>query len=196
MSSTKDIILNSLEYYDKNNEKYSKLLSRIKYYSQKGKVGDMERHEITFYDKDKKVLFKSDYELIGLYNNFSNTWAWAWSLSWAKKNETYLSRKILYYGLDIVPDISTEFLKAELITSRFRISNMIQLDLHVAIASYLSKMPLTYALHYSPRFTKPDKDNIYPIYDHNELNDNMSDDDEGQQIYYLYLLNYKNILKK
>lgn len=194
MSSTTDIILNSLEYYDNNNEKYNKLLSKVKYYSLENKYGDMEHHEITFYDKNKKVIFKSDYELIGLYNNFSNTWAWAWSLPWAKKNETYLSRKILYYGLDIIPEVNTQFLKSELITSRFRISNLIQLDIHIAIASYLSKIPLTYGLYYSPQLTKPDKNGLYPIYDQSDLNNNLSKDDEGYQIFYLYLLNYNNIV--
>ena len=65
------------------------------------------------------------------------------------KNTNYVSRKILEYGLDIdYKDIS--FLKTELITSKFRITDNIQLELHLALASYLSKNPVIFKYAYNP----------------------------------------------
>ena len=57
-------------------------------------------------------------------------------------NTNYISRKILNYGLDL--DTNQNFLKTELVTSRFTVSNLLQLDIHVAIASYLTKIPNIY----------------------------------------------------
>ena len=50
-----------------------------------------------------------------------------------------LLRKILNYGVELEP--TNNFLKTELITSRFRVTNKIQLDIYSAIVSYLSKKP-------------------------------------------------------
>ncbi len=142
MNRTRDLITNSLEYYDKNHEKYHDISTKIKYYSLKYSESDLEHNQIIFYNKDKTELFRSRYEVIGIYNNYSNTWTWGWSIPFLEKNSVYTSRKILNYGLDIIPSTDTQFLKTELITSRFRVSHPTQLDLHVSIASYLSKIPL------------------------------------------------------
>jgi hypothetical protein len=59
------------------------------------------------------------------------------------KNSTYLSRKLLNYGLDIDNEELIQ-LKSELITSRFKIKNTLQLDIHLALAGYLCKNPIIY----------------------------------------------------
>ena len=41
------------------------------------------------YDKDKKEILKSRYENIGIYNNKSHTWTWAWSVPKFLKNTTF-----------------------------------------------------------------------------------------------------------
>jgi hypothetical protein len=56
-----------------------------------------------------------------------------------KKKNTTILRKILNYGIELEP--TNNFLKTELITSRFRVTNKIQLDIYSAIVSYLSKKP-------------------------------------------------------
>jgi len=150
MNKTRDLIINSLEYYDKNYEKYSDIISKIKYYSYLYSDSDLDHNKIIFYDKNKEEIFRSRFEIIGIYNNYSNTWAWAWSISFLNKNTVYTSRKILNYGLDIVPSIENQFLKTELITSRFRVSHPTQLDLHVSIASYLSKVPMIFKIPAHP----------------------------------------------
>lgn len=132
----------ALEYYDKNNEKYDVFFKKIHYYKIVKGSTDLEYSYFYLYDENKNEILKSRYENIGLYNNRSHTWAWAWSIPRFTKNTTTIARKIINYGMDL-PNDST-FLKTELITSRFRITNPIQLDMHIAIASYLSKKPLVY----------------------------------------------------
>ena len=53
-------------------------------------------------------------------------------------------RNILNYGLNLDPITENTFLKTELITSRFRINDPVQLDVHIAISSYLSKVPFIF----------------------------------------------------
>jgi len=72
-------------------------------------------------------------------------WFWGWAVSAFRKNLTIISRKILTYAFDLDPSVFLNLqLKTELVTSRFIITNPIQLDIHVALASYLSKSPLIY----------------------------------------------------
>jgi hypothetical protein len=138
----KNILSDALEYYDNNLERYNKFMSQVKFIKKIKSNNDLEHNVIIFYDKDKKVLLKSRYEIFGIYMNRINTWAWAWSIPFFKKNMTYISRKILNYGVELDPD--NGFLKTELINSRYRITSPIQLDIHSAVASYLSKQLLVY----------------------------------------------------
>lgn len=136
------LITNSLEYSDKYSEQYKNLFKDIKYSQIKLSTSDLDNNIIIFYDKDKNELFRSRYEVLGLYIPKTHTWVWGWAISQLKKNTTNIVRKIWNYGANL--DTNFTFLKTELITSRFRISNLIQLDLHAGIASYLSKNPIIY----------------------------------------------------
>ncbi len=185
MSKSKDIVLNSLDYLDRNNQKYKPFFEKIKYYSLVFNYGDMERNQIIFFDKEKKEIFKSNYEIIGIYNNKPTFWTWAWSITSFNKNEVYLSRKILNYGLDLDPNPENFFLKTELVTSRFRISDITQLDIHVSIASYISKMPLIYKFYFYPPYKKTE-DDIVPI-------KKQIDPEKEYQIYYLYLIDFDKL---
>jgi hypothetical protein len=145
MSSNNSNILiqRSLEYYDKNYELNMDFFKNIyKRDIVRKSNNDMERDIIKFYDKNNKLLRAYKYEVIGIYKETDHLWQWAWANSELEKNKNYLSRKILNYGLDLDPTQS--FLKTELITSTFRLTTNIQLDIHIALASYLSKIPLVY----------------------------------------------------
>lgn len=150
-----NIVASALEYYDRLNEKHSKLFSKINISNfQIDRVKhDLESNTITYFDDDKNVIFRTHFEAVGLYSNKYKLWNWSWSNVILGKNETYIAKKILNYGLDLD---SNYFLKAELVTSRFRVTNKIQLDLHVAIASYLSKKVIFKYRYYKD---KVDKDN-------------------------------------
>lgn len=133
----KELVVNALRYYDKNNELYAETFAKIKYFSIKLSEHDLEHSIIIFYDNNKKKLFESRYEVIGMYNPSINIWIWGWAIPSLRKNQTGLIKKVLNYGMDL--DADSIFLKSELITSRFTITNETQLDIHIAIASYISK---------------------------------------------------------
>lgn len=133
-----EIIAPALEYYDRTNEQYKSLFDKLNplKFKKDESEHDLEHNKITFYDMKDKSLLTSNYEVVGVYSSEHKMWSWAWSIPLLKKNEIYISKKILNYGLDIEYSI---FLKTELVTSRFEISDNIQLDIHLAIATYLSK---------------------------------------------------------
>ncbi len=132
-----NIIAQSLEYYDKNIEINKELINKIQYINTIEKKDGSSLDLIEFYDKDFNLLKKSTYEILGIYSSTGSIWTWGWSIALLKKGLLNTSKKIFNYGFDL--DKDNLFLKNELITSRFKISNKIQIDMHVAIGSYLSK---------------------------------------------------------
>jgi len=145
LDKVKELIKIALSYYDKNNEQYANMYDKFKYFSIDESKNDTEHSIITFYDKDDNIILKTKYEILGLYDNSSRLWVWGWAIPTLRKNEVYLSRKILNYGLDLSSS-GDEFLKSELITSRFIISDPIQLNIHASIASYVSKTSMIFQL--------------------------------------------------
>ena len=169
------IVTDALEYYDKNNEKYREKFKNIRFTKFVENNNDMEHNVIIMYDNNKKELFRSRYEVIGLFNSTTNIWTWAWAIPSFRKNNTNIVRKIMNYGAELDPQ--TRFLKMELITSRFRISNNVQLDIHASIASYLSKNPIIYN-HYTNIQLK----NISGYTDVKKINS------DNYTLYFLFLL--------
>ncbi len=141
-NSDTTLIKNAFDYYDKNQEKIKNKFDKVNYISLETTDKDLEHNVIVFYDSNLKQLFKSRVEKIGIFDKVSGIWSWAWAVAYFKKNETNIIRKILYYGTELDP--KSRFLKTELVTSRFQISNVAQLDMHCAIASYLSKKPIIF----------------------------------------------------
>lgn len=180
-----DIIVDSLNYHDKNFEKYFKVINKIKYLKVNIKTNDLEQSEITMFDKHKNVLFTSRYEIAAMYVKEHKLWLWAWAISNLNKNMSYISRKVLYYGLDLDKDI---VLKSELITSRFKITDPLQIDIHVAIAQYLTKIPIIYKLAIG--ITEDiDSQGFVKV-----LDENTYVDDKNTMLYiYIYIIDYQNI---
>lgn len=145
-SITNSVIAEALEYYDTNTEKYSKMLNSTKYISYEIPKSDLEFAMVTLYDKDKKVILHSRYEVLGIYHMNGNIWTWGWASQQAKKNMIKTSKELLNYGIDI--DLTTDpgmaSVKFELTSSRFKISTQTQIDIHIAMASFLSKNPVIF----------------------------------------------------
>ena len=179
------IVSDALQYYDKNSEEYEYFFKDIKYVSFETKENDTEHNIIYFYDKNKKEMFRSQYEILGTYNKTSNIWMWAWSNPEFSKNSVYISKKILNYGIDL--DKESKYLKTELIFGRFRISNNVQLDMHLALASYLSKIPIIFKYNAMAEAKIHDTNKV-------ELVNNPKSDD-FYVTYYLFILDYEKILK-
>jgi hypothetical protein len=175
MNSNTVIVQNALKKYDDYNEKYSKLLKDIDEIKFSMHKEEMDHNIIKMYKKGK-LIYALRFEILGVYANKYKVWTWAWSNPIFKKNSVRISKQILKYGLDLNDD--KLFLKAELTTSRFRVTDPIQLDLHVAIASYLSKKPHVYKFIYHPD-KKLEVANI-------NVNEKIKGDDF--LVYYLFIL--------
>lgn len=142
----KELVTRSLNFLDTNKEKYANLYSMIEYYKIDISNSDIEHNNIIFYDLNKNEIYRSRYEILGSYNSLTKTWIWSWSNPANSKKVTNIARSILNYGLNIDIDARNRILKSELITSRFKVSNFNQLDIHISIGAYLSKNPIIYNL--------------------------------------------------
>ena len=174
-------ITNALINYDKSQVKYRDTYINIAYISIESTSKDLEHNVIIMYDSELKEIFRSRYERIGIFHIKIQMWTWAWAIPYLKKNETTIIRKILSYGTELDPEVSN--LKAELITSRFKVTNKIQLDLYCAIASYLSKKQriFNYRIFGNPKILENKYVNII---EPDTLNDNSFDD----MLSYIFLL--------
>ena len=143
-----DIIQNALKEYDANNLKYAKYMKKVKYIQYiNSDGGDIESITCIFYDKDNKKLFSSKIEIVGKYYKNYNMWVWAWSLPLLDKTVTDTIKNIFLYITDIytkkgIANANNIVIKQHFLTSRFLISDIIQIDIYCAISSYLSKVRL------------------------------------------------------
>lgn len=137
-------VRDSLEFYDKNQEKYNKFLNKVKYikFVDNNNVVD----DIIFYDEHKKILLESSYEILGVFLPKSKLWKWSWSIPIISKKYTFISRKILEwaFNLDHIKELP---LKADLTNSKIKITNELELDIHIALSSYIGKQPLVFKFY-------------------------------------------------
>jgi hypothetical protein len=186
------LVRDSLEYYDKHYELYKNKFNKVNYLKIVKSNNDHQQDELHFYDKNKEILFKSRFEFIGIHEPQMNVWSWAWSIPYLNKKSTSIIRKILSYGTEL--DINAQFLKSELITSRFKINHPIQLDIHAGIASYLAKKPVIYKFRYY-EYAKYDENNLVNIREYGIENDPKISDISDYMNYYFYLLDYEQFLE-
>lgn len=175
------LVSDALEYYDLNSEKYESFFKNVKTVRFEAPASDTDYYTILFFDDNNNLIGKSRYENIGIYSHRGKIWTWAWSISTFAKNTINIIRKILNYGFDI--DTDKRYLKNELITSRFQISDKTQIDIHVAIASYLSKQPTIVILKKIPN------SNESIIVKDVDFNGKIED-----VYYFLFILDNKNLI--
>ena len=140
------LIRNAYSNHDNFLEKYSKLLSLIysseSTWDQEKNESDIEPSIIHWKDKNGKTITKAKYEILGIEisNNNKKLWIWSWAHPLLDKNKTYLSRKILNYGLDIsnLDESINLLLKSLLTTSRLNV-NDVEISFCVALSLYLTK---------------------------------------------------------
>ena len=186
-------IRDSLEYYDNNCEKYNNFVKKVKYIKLVNNNNFTD--EIIFMDENKKILLESSYEILGIYLPKQKMWKWSWSIPTWHKKFTFISRKILEYAFNLDHD-KEYLLRSKLINSKIKILNELQLDIHIAISSYIGKQPLIF------KFYNRIDDNS----DESNANKNTYDDDdsfsyvsenkdfnENYMIMYFFILNYEDI---
>ncbi len=146
------LIENAYKYFDNQTVKYEKLTSNIDRWELNETDSDLQKSRIIFYDKNNKILFTANWEIMGEFFKKTNLWVWSWNINGLKKNQTLISKQLLKYGLDVDPNNSKdEFIKMILSNSRFVIRNIPSLNIISYISLYLSK-----------------KENIFNIQDDNK----------------------------
>ncbi len=130
-----DLIRKSLEYYDNQNYKN-------KEYIENTVIEVKSKDKITILDKDYNIILEANYEILGLFDNQTNIWLWSWLLPFMSSSETVISRKLLDYALKLEPQSNSYdhfYIKSQLLNSRITIEDAIELDIHLALSSYLIK---------------------------------------------------------
>jgi len=198
MDNFKVYISDSLEKYDKNKEIYTEMFKDVDGYRYNSINNDMENDQIWLYDKDNKKIFEADFEYIGDFFVSQKIWIWGWALHHLKKKWIRKSKQMLSYGLSLDHDDNSH-LKLELINSRFVITDPIQIDIHLAIASEMTKIPCIYQII---RTTDSDKYIVYltdkdspggPDKSQYIIKIPRTENIEGSQLHYFFLYNIKRV---
>jgi hypothetical protein len=154
------LIDKALDYYDKHNIEYSKYI----------------KSDNISLDRDKNIIKFNDYtqsdfkyECLGIFDNTTNIWMWAWLVPEFTYNETHIVRKLMNYGHKISPTptlrLNNEklYLKTQMVNGRFLLYDEFQLDLHLAISSYLAKDNFKF-IYYKKKYLNKEKTKYITIY--------------------------------
>jgi Family of unknown function (DUF6882) len=188
MDNYNTFVTDSLNEYDKNIREQRKLLKDATYFDYIKFDNDIENDKVIFYNDNNEKLLEADFEAISSYEPQNSLWTWGWSQVGWRKKWTRIINKILSYGLSLDPQKDFH-LKLELVNSRFTISDPIQIDIHLAIASALSKIPNIYP------FIIPSKLSKFGIFPDIERYDILKEYDGKYRVLYLFLFNIKKIEK-
>jgi hypothetical protein len=94
-----------------------------------------------FDTKTKEKIFESEIQYLAIFYSKDLIWSWAWSLSHFIKETSYVSRKLLNYGLDLTSDADPFMLRHILVSSRLLITEMFHIDVIIALAREILKSP-------------------------------------------------------
>ena len=148
----KNLIDNSLLKYDISNDKYSKFINNLK--------PDIKREK-------NKISFGSNefsYEVLGIFDDQTKIWLWSWLIPSIKQESIQITRYLLDYGLNLTPSPEMKdqlFLKTQLTNSRFRLEDSFQLEIHLAICSYISNTNIKFLY---PQRLKLSENHMITIY--------------------------------
>ena len=154
------IVEKALEYYDMKN------IKNYKYLQTSMTLIDREQNTIKFTEVDD-VEYK--YEVLGVFDNSTNIWMWSWMVPEFMYNETNITRQLLNYGLKITPTFISPipddklYLKTQMVNSRFLLHNEFQLELHLAISSYLAKDNFNF-IYYKRKYLNKEKTKYITVY--------------------------------
>lgn len=189
------IILNALKQYDENKYKYKILFDKVKYYRihEMPKENELDHDFFIFYDKNKKELFRSRFEKIGIHTKEENVFIWNWSKS-VKKNDAVLGKKLLNYAIDLGEEY--QGLREYFTTSRTRLRSLVDFDIMLASALYLVKNQFHVAIPY-PKYIPEIKENNEKI-DGNNVDELIQyKESDNDIVYYMYLYDYpEELIKK
>jgi hypothetical protein len=153
-SSLNQFLNTVLEYYDDQTQKY---------------YNDIKNHNIKINENTNEITFNENkiykYELLGYFDNINKIWVWGWILPQYNTNETKIARNLLEYGLKLEPETNISehlLIKSLLVNSKILIDTSTQLDIYLAIFSYLSRDRFLFIYPY--KVLSEDKKNYITLY--------------------------------
>jgi len=177
-------IKTAMEEYDIYEYKIINFLKKIDYLKFENNKNLTPR--VKFFDSNKNLILESGFENIGIYKQKNNIWQWGWSMNAINNNQNFISRNILSYSFKLKSDIPSEFfLKSILLDSKHKIKNKLQLDILLALSSYLSKFHFILKLPITINFntlTQDDYINYKKLFTDKNFND--------CEILYLFIIDY------
>jgi hypothetical protein len=145
---TRDIIITALEDYDNHRStiNYLKTNASIRL-DVTNRHSNNRRSVITFKDNfTGETIIETEYEFLGIYLDSYHIWNWAWSTTQIQKSEMNISIELLQYGLNLLD--KHPFIRYLLTNSRYFIKDKSQLDIIIAICSYVTKNSYIYNFEY------------------------------------------------
>ena len=138
-----NLIIKALEYYDEQN------LNNKKYISKDVNI-TVARLEDSRIEQKPRIIFRNlkddepedfTYEILGIFDNKTNIWVWSWVFPLIDRKLNQECKNLLNYGLNIeIPNLEvmdSYFIKTQLTNSRIYLKDKIQLDILLAVCSYL-----------------------------------------------------------
>jgi len=95
------------------------------------------RDEIVFFDETKKIIARSQYELLGAFNTKEKFWKWIWAFpaEEVKQKHKYIASRMF----EATKDKNIPFYKFFMLSSLFLCKEKIQLDVFIALCiSYVN----------------------------------------------------------
>jgi hypothetical protein len=156
-NSLKQLVKKALLNYDIKNEKFKEILNTKEYIFKK------ENATLEFNSLNKKFKFN----ILGIFDYSKKIWIWSWLVPSYSYNHILYTKKLLDYGIKINPEkVDTSFLwiKTQLVNSRFLLDDSLQLDIHLAIISYLLKDNFDFVYPVTKQMTENKNDKLIIYY--------------------------------
>jgi hypothetical protein len=139
-----DIIPDTLIYYDKNHKKRDFLSKLITNNNQVETIiknifgsGNLDNHQIIL--KYQNLTVTLEYEVICVYSETVKTWIWGWAYPILNPRFCEVAKKIFIHGFNM--DSDDIDLKTFLVTSRFFVKNIINLDIYLSYIANIVNNP-------------------------------------------------------
>jgi len=156
-NSLKQLVKKALLNYDIKNEKHEDIINTKEY------IFNTENATLTFNKLNKKFKFN----ILGIFDYSKKIWIWSWLVPSYSYNHILYTKNLLDYGIKINPEkIDIEFLwiKTQLVNSRFLLDDSLQLDIHLAVISYLMKDNFDFIYPVTKQMTKNKDDKLIIYY--------------------------------
>ena len=156
--SLSETVKKALEHWDNQNWNNKNLIN-----NQDVKFDELNS-TITFFIDDTSKIY--NYELLGYYDNQNGVWIWGWVLSDFNYKDTPQCKYLLDYGLKLEPKSATieqTMIKGILVNSRIKIEEQTQLDVNLALYSYLIKDRIKF-IYGRKRYLDKTSDNYVTFY--------------------------------